>query len=165
MDSKTFVFILVITLGIIYIYQMKSECFTRQDQDMVIQSIPQPVNYNTRAQNCDELTFSPVKCEVETAIPSNKVVCGENLTPQTNNLKECGLAYKKNKKTKSQTNVTDNSSKNPLSNPLSNPQATFNLEASFNNAQINSPNNMVTNDLMTDVRSLNSLENDLISNY
>lgn len=126
----------------------------------------EPVDYNTRIQNCNELTYNPDKCDVDTVIPPVVNVCGETLTPITNNEKE----VRKNKKQLEK------------KNPTLSLEYDFDLLSSFNNAQIDNINKNNINksnngpnrkqqkqynidDLMTEVRSLNSLENDLISNY
>ena len=117
----------------------------------------EPVNYSTREQNCDELTYTPEKCIVNTVIPSNKVVCTESLTPITNN-------------EKSGTNNKNSKQKNPTLSL----KYDFDLLPSFNRSQIDGDENINKNnideletfaDLQTDVRSLASLENDLMSNY
>lgn len=138
MNLTNFILALVVILVIIYIHHFHTETFLNLSTSQII-SEPQPVNYNTQEQNCNELTYSPVKCEVKTVVPENKIVCGESLTPQTNNEKEC---RRKTKKTPS---------------PTVRLQYPFDLEKSFNQAQIN--------DLESNTKSLNDLENDLISNY
>lgn len=117
------------------------------------------VDYNTREQNCDELTYTPEECIVDTVIPTNEIVCNESLTPITNNEKNCN----KNKKNTTKTNPT-------LSLTYD-----FDLLPSFNESQIDKNTNIKSNndldeletfgDLKTDVRSLASLENDLMTNY
>lgn len=134
MNFINFILVIVVVFVVIYIHHIHTETFLNLSMNQ-FESEPNPVNYNTRKQNCNELTYDPAKCNVETVVPSNKIVCNENLTPQTNNQKE---SKKKNKK-----------------NPGLKLQYNFDLEKSFNNAQIN--------DLET--KSLNDLENDLLSNY
>jgi hypothetical protein len=102
----------------------------------------EPVNYNTRKQNCDELTYSPQECIVNTVIPSNKVVCEKSFSPITNN--EINYIEEKYKKSK---------------NPTLSLKYDFDLLSSFNNAQINNDELSRVNDLETEVRSLNSIEN------
>ena len=153
-NSSIFIVMLIVVLVIIFIGQNNLDNF-----DPNLSQSYQPVNYNTLEQNCNQLTWSPSKCTVETVIPSNINVCNEELTPITNNQKECKKRKKDLKK-----------------RPSVSLQYDFDLLSSFNNAQIdNSPNknnqyvnNKNVNDdieLLTDIRSLNSLENDLISNY
>ena len=111
----------------------------------------QPVNYNTLEQDCNQLTWTPSECTTKTVIPKGKNVCNDDLTPITNNQKE----YKKKKK-------------DLKKSPTLSLQYDFDLLSSFNNAQISNPNDINNNnnqELITDIRSLNSLENDLISNY
>ncbi len=146
-SSTNLMVLLVIILVIVYFFEKKIDNF-----DPNLTQSYEPVNYNTRKQNCNELTYSPDKCYVETVIPENKIVCGDNLTPITNNQKEC-------KKSKKDTSKNSDISKRPSVSL----QYDFDLLSSFNGAQID--NTKTNNDLMTDVRSLNSLENDLISNY
>ena len=111
------------------------------------------VNYITGEQNCNELTYTPEKCIINTVVPSNKVVCTESLTPITNNEKSCV------------NNI--NAEKNPTLSLKYN----FDLLPSFNKSQINSDdgNNSseleTFDDLKTNIKSLASLENDLLSNY
>lgn len=154
MNLKIFIVILVIILLVIY-FSSQKENF---DPNLMYlnSSTPEPVDYSTRKQDCNELTWSPTKCVVDTVVPPNVNVCNESLTPVTNNQKACKVT----KKTKN--------------NPTVSLQYDFDLLPSFNNAQ---QNDIVTTqpkeknhhsnsvDLETDVRSLNSLENDLISNY
>ena len=102
----------------------------------------EPVNYNTRKQNCDELTYSPQQCIVNTVIPSNKVVCTKSLSPITNN----EINY-----------IEENYKKS--TNPTLSLKYDFDLLSSFNNAQINNDELERVNDLETEVRSLNSIEN------
>lgn len=119
----------------------------------------EPVNYNTRKQNCDELTYTSTECVVDTVVPSNKIVCTDSLTPITNNQKFC-----------------DENKKNKPQNPTLSLKYDFDLLSSFNNSQINDDSNINKkkisinelesfDDLKTDVKSFNSLENDLMSNY
>lgn len=143
MNSENFILVLVIVLVVIYIHHIHCETFLNLSTNQ-FESEPLPINYSTREQNCNQLAYDPVKCEVETVVPSNKIVCDKNLTPITNNEKECvKRPERKNKK----------NSKNPEVRL----QYNFDLEKSFNNAQIN--------DLETNTKSLNDLENDLMSNY
>ncbi len=138
MNSVNFILVLVVLLVVIYIHHIHTETFLNISTNQ-FDSEPQPVDYNTPYQNCNQPAFDPVKCEIETVVPSNKIVCGENLIPQTNNQKECKRQIKKE------------------SSPTLSLEYPFDLETSFNNAQIN--------DLDTNTKSLNELENDLISNY
>lgn len=154
-----FVILLIVVIVVIYIcgFMEKKEKFVSGYDS--IYSTNEPVNYSTRRQNCDELTYSPKECSVDTVIPSNNTVCSKSLSPITNN--QIDNAKKKNKKCK---------------NPTVRLQYDFDLLSSFNNAQIN--NNLEEKDelieinelksldeLKTDVRSLNSIENDIMSNY
>ena len=116
----------------------------------------EPVNYSTRNQNCDELTYTPEKCVVNTVIPSNKSICTKSLNHIKNN--EIDSAGKNQNESKNKTlDLTYD----------------FDLLSSFNNSQIeNNLNHKNKNDelesfddLKTDVRSLNSIENDIMSNY
>ena len=140
MNSMNFILALVVLLVVIYIHHIHTETFLNISTNQ-FDSEPQPVNYNTLYQNCNQLAFDPVKCEIETVVPSNKIVCGENLTPQTNNQKECKRRIKKEP------------------SPTISLEYPFDLGKSFNNAQIN---DLDTNN---DTKSLNELENDLMSNY
>lgn len=163
-----FVITLIVILVFIYIYGMGlgfgnwngSEKFTSGYDPNFLDL--EPVNYNTRKQNCDELTFTPTECVVDTVVPSNKIVCTESLTPITNNQKDC-----------------DKNKQNKPPNPTLSLMYDFDLLSSFNNAQINDDTNQkklsinklgadeleTFDDLKTDVKSFNSLENDLMSNY
>ena len=144
-NSSVFI-VLIVILVIIYIIQNSLDNF-----DPNLSQSYQPVNYNTLEQNCNQLTWSPSKCTVNTVIPSNTNVCNNELTPVTNNQKECKKRKKDLKK-----------------RPTVSLQYDFDLLSSFNNVQTNnlSNKNMINSvDLITDVKSLNSLENDLISNY
>ena len=168
-----FILLLIVILVIIYVWTNSKDYFTTgYDPSFLYQ---EPVNYNTREQNCNELTYSPTKCLVDTVVPSNKIVCNESLTPVTNNEKEYGIKDKKGKNNKS---------------PTLSLTYDFDLLSSFNNSQINNVNNVnnvndeknvnnVNNEnnnifngelesldeLKTDVRSLASIENDNITNY
>jgi hypothetical protein len=159
-----FIILLIVILVIIYVCTGNKDNFTiGYNPNFLFQ---EPVDYSTKEQNCDELTFSPTECVVDTVVPSNKIVCTESLTPITNNEKDCRSNNKKNKKNK----------KNPTLSLIYD----FDLLSSFNNAQINNDqinNDQINNDdminkelesfddLKTDVRSLASLENDNLSNY
>ena len=143
-----FIILLIIVLVIIYVWTSSKDYFAvGYDPSFLYQ---EPVNYNTREQDCNELTYTPTKCVVNTVVPSNKIVCTESLTPITNNEKDCGIKDK--------------------NNPTLSLIYDFDLLSSFNDSQI--ANNNVANDelesfddLKTDVRSLGSLENDNITNY
>lgn len=153
-----FIILLIIILIIVYLTNfMGNENFTSGYDTSF--SDYESVNYNTRKQNCNELTYTPEECIVDTVIPSNKIVCNESLIPNTNNQKD----YEN-------TNISNEK------NPTLGLKYDFNLLSSFNKAQINGDENikLVNNniseletfdDLKTDIRSLASLENDLISNY
>ncbi len=157
-----FIFLLIIVIVVIYIYGFisnKEKFVSGYDSSA---STNEPVNYDTRKQNCNELTYSPKECVVDTVIPTNKIVCSKSLSPVTNNElatnNKIDLAQKNKKKSK---------------NPTLSLDYDFDLLSSFNNAQLN--NNLDTenyidelkslDDLKTDVHSLNSIENDLMSNY
>ena len=151
-NSSIFIVVLVMILLIISVGQKYLENF-----DPNLSQSFQPVNYNTLEQDCNQLTWSPSKCTVETVVPKGENVCNDDLTPMTNNLKE----YKKKKK-------------DLKKSPTLSLQYDFDLLSSFNNAQISNPDeennqykakNLNNYELITDIRSLNSLENDLISNY
>jgi hypothetical protein len=155
-NSSVFIVTLIVILVIIYIGQNNLDNF-----DPNLSQSYQSVNYNTLEQDCNQLTWNPSKCKINTVIPSNVNVCNNELTPVTNNEKECKKKKKYLKK-----------------RPTVSLQYDFDLLSSFNNAQINNspnqnPNNQNVNnqninndnELLTDIRSLNSLENDLISNY
>jgi len=164
MNIKIFIVILLVILAVIYLMDLNlgKEGF---DPNLMYTNsyTPEPVDYSTRNQDCNELTYNPEKCIINTVIPSGVNVCTNSLSPITNNQKEC----KKNKKTKKNPNVSL--------------RYDFDLLSSFNDAQQNdiqtrqeTSNNIrkqedyyVNNsfDLKTEIRSLNSLENDLISNY
>jgi len=147
-----FIILLVITLVVIYLTNfMGKENFTVGYGYNAFYY--NPVNYNTRDQDCGELTHTPEKCVVDTVVPSNKVVCTESLTPITNNEKSCI----NNKNTKEK-------------NPTLSLKYDFNLLPSFNQAQIDRNHKNISeletfDDLKTDIVSLASLENDLLSNY
>lgn len=153
-----FIILLVIVLVVIYLINfMKKENFTIGYDPNAFDY--EPVNYNTREQNCDELTYTPEECIVNTVVPSNKVVCTQSLAPITNNEKSC--ANNKNLKQK---------------NPTLSLKYDFDLLPSFNRSQIDGNGDGDEDkkniselesftDLKTDVRSLASLENDLMSNY
>ena len=163
-SSLNFILILIIILVVFFIWDTHYENFSNLAQ------LYQPVNYNKLEQDCNQLTWSPSKCSVSTVIPKNKNVCANDLTPITNNQ----IEHKKRKK-----------DLKPV--PSVSLQYDFDLLSSFNNAQIDNidesnnkninttksrtksntnPNANSNNyELITDIRSLNSLENDLISNY
>jgi hypothetical protein len=156
-----FVLLLIIILIVIYTYGFISENFVSgYDANDLLN---EPVNYDTRKQNCNELTYTPTECVVDTVIPSNKTVCTKSLRPITNNEIEISNANKNTVKTK---------------NPTLSLKYDFDLLSSFNDAQIDNNNTNTTqqkmndvneldslNELKSDVRSLNSLENDIMSNY
>lgn len=147
-----FIILLVIILVIIYLTNfMSKENFTIGYDPNAFDY--EPVNYNTRKQNCDELTYTPKECVVDTVVPSNKVVCTESLSPITNNEK----SYANNKN-------------NRQKNPTLGLKYDFDLLPSFNQAQIDGDEKNISeletfDDLKTDIRSIASLENDLMSNY
>ena len=146
-----FIILLIAILVIIYVWTSNKDYFTvGYDLSFLYQ---EPLNYNTREQDCNELTYNPTHCVVDTVIPSNKIVCTESLTPITNNEKDCEVKDKKDTKKSNLSLIND-----------------FDLLSSFNNSQI--ANNKIANDelesfddLKTDVKSLASLENDNITNY
>lgn len=142
MESLNFIIGLIIVLVLFIVWDMMH----KESFSVDLYQTYEPTNYNTRVQNCNELTFDPNNCSVETVIPTNTNVCDGGLTPIDNNNKGCGK--KKNKKTPSVSLKYD-----------------FDLLPSFNNAQINNLNqkNHHSDDLKTEIRSLNSLENDLMS--
>lgn len=156
-----FFILLIIILIVIYICWGDCEKFTTGYEPDYFNY--EQVNYNTKKQNCDELTYTPEECMVETVIPKNKIVCNESLTPITNN----NLINKIDKKKK---------------NPTLSLKYDFDLLSSFNNSQIDGDENnnlkinnlnelesfedlKTSDDLKTDVKSFDSLENDLITNY
>ncbi len=153
-----FVILLVIIIVVIYISGFISNKEKFVSGYDLSASTNEPVNYNTRKQNCDELTYSPEDCVVDTVIPTNRIVCNKSLSPITNNDIDCAQKNKNKKKSK---------------NPTLSLQYDFDLLSSFNNAQLNNnleqKNNIdelkTYDDLKTDVHSLNSLENDIMSNY
>lgn len=136
-DLFFFIVILIVILVFFYIKQIHFENFDYN----------QHVNYNTMEQDCNQLTHEQSKCSIKTTIPKNENICNDDFTPKTNNQIE--YRNKKNLKKK----------------PTVNLQYDFDLLSSFNNAQINNHDNDIDKELTTDVKSLNSLENDLISNY
>jgi hypothetical protein len=168
------ILILLVILVIIYLFDTYNKSNEQFYSDPNLLQSYEPVNYNKRTQNCNELTYSPSKCTVQTVVPKNKIVCNESLRPITNNQIDCDKRKKKTKK-----------------NPTVSLQYDFDLLPSFNQAQQNRNNNLEqqnrnnnleqqkslntntndnlyvnnTPDLITDIRSLNSLENDLISNF
>lgn len=120
-----FIVLLVIILIVIYISKFISkENFTIGYDQSAFNY--EHVNYNTKKQNCDELTYASKKCVVDTVVPLNKIVCNESLSPITNN------------------------------------------EKSYENKNIISDDNLseleTFNDLKTDIKSIASLENDLMTN-
>lgn len=163
-----FIILLIVILVLIYLheYLYKEKFVSGYDPNFFN---PEPVDYNTRKQDCDELTYTPTECVVDTVVPSNKVVCDKSLSPITNN----DIANKKKCKASGE-----------KKNPTLSLKYDFDLLSSFNNSQINNDENNLNedsnkvyiednfgdeletfNDLKTDVRSLNSLENDVMSNY
>ena len=155
-NSTVFIVILIIILVIIYIGQNNLDNF---DQNL-LQSY-QPVNYNSLEQNCNQLTSSPSKCTVDSIIPSNANVCDDKLSPVTNNQKHCKKIKKDLKKKPSLSLKYDFD----LLSSLNNSQINNTSNKNINNQNINNQNTNNNIDLMTDIRSLDSLENDLISNY
>lgn len=153
-----FVILLIVILVVIHLYEFlnkngKEKFVSGYDPSFFD---PEPVDYNTKKQDCDELTYTPSECVVDTVVPSNKVVCNKSLSPITSNDIENEKSHK-----------NDNKPEQTLSLKYD-----FDLLSSFNSAQIDrndDKNNMkeleTFDDLKTDVRSLNSLENDLVSNY
>lgn len=157
-----FIILLVIILAVIYLTNfMSKENFVIGYESGYSSSYNPndygPVNYGTRKQDCGELTYTPEKCITDTVIPSNKIVCTESATPITNNEKSCA-----------NTNTVQR-------NPTLSLEYDFDLLSSFNDAQIDGgdkiPNDKTVSeletfdDLKTDIKSLASLENDLMSNY
>lgn len=157
-----FIILLIIILVVIYLCTCSKDYFTiGYDTSFLYQ---EPVNYNTREQNCNELTYSPTECVVDTVVPSNTIVCNESLTPITNNDKDCVIKDKEDKEDKKYKKDKEDKKNSTLSLIYD-----FDLLSSFNNSQIGN-NNIVNGelesfeDLKTDVRSLASLENDNITN-
>lgn len=155
-----FIILLFVVLVIIYVWSNSKDYFNvGYDPEFLYQ---EPVNYNTREQNCNQLTFSPTECVVDTVIPENKIVCTESLTPITNNDKDCGVKNRQDRQDKQDRKNTQNPTLSLIND--------FDLLSNFNNSQINN-DNMVNDeleslyDLKTDVKSLASLENDNITNY
>ncbi len=166
--------ILLIILAIIYLYDfLNTKTNTNMTEkfysDVDLSQSYEPVNYKKMTQNCNELTYDPSKCYVETVVPENKIVCNKSLSPITNNQIDCNKRKKKLKK-----------------NPTLSLKYDFDLLPSFNQSQqksLNIDNNDIddiddidnkdnnklyvnnSHDLTTDIRSMNSLENDLISNF
>jgi len=141
-----FIILLIAVLVIIYVYTNSKDYFTIGYDPIFL--YPELVNYNTREQDCNELTYTPTKCVVDTVVPSNQIVCTESLTPITNNEKDCGDKNKKDIKNSTLSLIYD-----------------FDLLSSFNNSQIANSELESFDDLKTDVKSLASLENDNITNY
>lgn len=145
-----FIILLIVVLVIIYVLGNRMDGFTVGfDSNFMSQ---EPVDYSTKKQNCNELTYNPTECITNTVVPSNKIVCTESLTPNDNNNKNRKLANSEDTKNPTLSLIYD-----------------FDLLSSFNNAQINN-DNMVDkelesfDDLKTDIKSLASLENDNITN-
>jgi len=134
MNSYNLFIALLIILIIIFIWNKSEENF---DQNLSQQY--ENVDYNTRLQNCNQLTYSNNKCNIETVIPNNINVCNDNLIPTDN------IPSKKKNKT----------FKNKINNDLL---------VNLNNSEKNNFK-YDEKDLITEIKSLNSLENDLISNY
>jgi hypothetical protein len=137
MELINFIIGLIILLVLLYVWEMVKE---REKFDSNLFQQYEPVNYNTRTQDCNELTYDKKGCHVETVIPKNINVCGETLTPINNNQRSCEKRKKRENKR----------------NPTVSLKYDFDLLPSFNNSQIN-------NELKTDIISLNSLENDLLT--
>lgn len=146
MSSKIIMTCLIVILIIIYL--MNFNLMENFNQNPLYSNSYENVNYNFKNQDCNQLTKSPEKCIISSVIPSNINVCHETLT---NNYKE-----KRKKKN------FDNKSLNEL-------DSNFDLLSNFNNNnELTSHQNSIMpteNDLMIDTKSLNSLENDLLSNY
>ena len=154
MCYSIFIPILIIVIVIIYLYK-SNEHFSHIEKDKKdkrdeIQGIDpisqyEPTNYSTKKQNCNELTYSPENCNVETVIPSRELICNKSLNPLSNNI------------------IINQKEMNP-SHDLG---YDFDLLSSFNDAQLNNlPIDQVENfSLFSDAKSLNSLDGDLISNF
>jgi len=153
-----FIYLLIIILVVIYMYRFitNNENFVSgYDSNDILN---EPVNYTIKKQNCNELTYSPTKCDIDTVIPSNNIVCIKSLNPITNN--EIDYDKKKPKK---------------YNNPTLSFAHDYDLLSSLNNNQLDNNNKIQQNnnndelqtfdDLKTDVKSLNSIENDIMSNY
>ena len=139
-----FIISMIAILVLFYMYEMNKEKFTiGYDPNFLFQ---EPVNYNTKKQNCDELTFNPTECIVDTVIPFNKTVCNESLSPITNNDKYNAKTFSEQKE-------------NPTLSLIYN----FDLLPSFNGAQISELESLTSS--KSDVKSLNSIENDIMTNY
>ena len=189
-----FIILLIVILVFFYLYEYlyREKFISGYDPSFFN---PEPVDYNTRKQDCGELTYTPTDCVVDTVVPSNKIVCNKSLSPITNNdianQKTCKDNAEKTDKDKTDKDkaekikvdkvkvdkVKANKDVENKKNPTLSLKYDFDLLSSFNNSQIEKKENDVYvknnfgdeletfNDLKTDVRSLNSLENDLISNY
>ena len=147
MESNTIIILLLIILIILFIWDLSTRENFYINQNSSNLNSPnlyypqyQGLNYNTRVNNCDELTFHKYPCKVETVIPKNKKVCNDQLIPiDNNNLK----VYKK------KLNNTINSKPKPIAN--------IDLGSLMSDSINNRENE-------TDIKSLNSLDQDLISN-
>jgi hypothetical protein len=144
-----FIILLIIILVVIYIRELNmKETFVSGYINIFDY---ENVDYNTKKQYCNELAYNKQECVVDTVVPSNKVVCNESLIPIRNN----ELDYDK---------------KNDKNNPTLSLKYDFDLLSSFNNSQIdrdeyNNISELESFDNLIDVKSQNSLENELMSNY
>lgn len=132
-----FIILLIVILVLIYLYKNTNIC--KKFENFVGGYDPnffnpEPVNYNVREQNCDQLTYTTSKCDVKTVVPSNKIVCNKSLSPITNN--------------------------DILNEKLLNKKKNNNISNEDNLCVIN----RFDDELKTDVKSLNSLENDIETN-
>lgn len=175
--SNSSIFVIIIIIGLIAIYIFYETNFCKNYKDTF--QIFQPVDYSTRKQNCDELTFSPSKCSVDTVVPKRKLVCDSNLVPMRNI--DIGMEMvtdkdmrihmdtdtsKENEHRKKMTLEIDSdlvvgneyeSSSLPVIKPRSPPPPT----PGYGQGQGQNPEQTTP---MLDVKSLASLENDLMSN-
>ncbi len=139
-----FIIFMVVILVLFYMYDMNKEKFiSGYDPNFLFQ---EPVDYEIKKQNCNELTFNPSECVVNTVVPFNKTVCNESLSPITNNDKYNAKTFNNQKENPTLSLIYD-----------------FDLLHSFNEAQIGELESLSSS--KSDVKSLNSIENDILTNY
>jgi hypothetical protein len=119
----------------------------------------QTVDYNTQIQKCNELTFNPDKCINNIVMPKTINVCNTDYVPNINYNKEYNKEYNQEynkeykKKYKKKINLELLQNSNNKNTDLLN-----------NDKYQDIPEKKINNKIITEIKSLNSIENDLFTN-
>lgn len=128
----------------------------------------QQVDWSKKEQDCNELTKSS-DCVVKTVVPTIKQVCSESnpFIPEISKQLDNNYEFKPKHKIKieSESESEFKSKSKPKSNEKLSLDENYDLLSNFNNSQINNIGdlNILDENLSVEIKSLNSLENDLLS--